>query len=106
MTSTLTLESLLARVEAATGPADSELNELAAKALGWCPRRVSGLGLSGRTRGSVRWFHADQPLIKDRTWTKGRAKPPVLIGPRSKARTIALLRALISQQAQEKGSHA
>lgn len=79
--------TLIERLEKLTEP-DRETDRECAIALGWHERRVSRLGLSGRSPGSWRWF-----IYPDDTNGKGRAYPPRFSGSRKKAETIALLRA-------------
>ncbi len=84
-----TLTDLLDRVKACEG-ADQELNEEAATALGWTRRKVTGLGLNGRTPGRWLWVSPEPP------WDARRL--PNLIGPRRRAATVAaLLTALLAQ---------
>jgi hypothetical protein len=63
------------------------LNERVALALGWRTKRVTGLGMNGRTPGRWLWFPPDE------VWgTKGRANPPQLLNSK-REQTIAALRA-------------
>lgn len=82
-----TLGELLVRVEAATGP-DGMLDRQIALALGWRERRVTKLGLNGRTTGGYRWFEPDYPHAR---------RLPRFTGPRKRAATLQALRALQSQ---------
>ena len=87
----MSLSELLERVKTASG-ADRELDAEVARALGWRERRVTRLGLRGRTPGSYRWFSPDEQ------WgDKGSATPPRLTGPRGRQRTITLLEAKIAE---------
>jgi len=80
------LEELAARCEAATG-ADRELDVEIAIALGWHQRRVTRLGLNGRTPGSDLWFPPHAP------WGhKGYRNPPAFSGSRKRAAIAAALR--------------
>lgn len=79
---------LAARIERAEGPGSLELDIEAAELLGWHERRVTGLGLNGRTRGSMLWFPDFAPI-----GTKGRRRPPRFSGPRMRAATAAAIRA-------------
>lgn len=76
------------RVERATD-LDRELDAEAAVALGWGRRRVGGLGVNGRTKGSYYWFRPGAAFRE-----KGSRNPPRLSGPRKRAATAACLRAL------------
>lgn len=67
---------------------DPALDITIAEAFDWHERRVTGLGLNGRTRGSMLWFPPFAP------WgTKGLRKPPRFSGPRRRKATVAELRA-------------
>lgn len=86
------LAVLLARVEAAEGPTNRALDLLVAEALGWSQRKVTGLGLNGRTPGRWLWF-APYP---------NNARPraiPAFSGPRHRAQTAALLKAKMAEAA-------
>ena len=81
------LLSLAERCERAAG-ADRELDAEIAVAFGWRQRRVTRLGLNGRTPGSWLWFAPDEK------WgDKGRRHPPSFAGPRKREDTAAALRA-------------
>jgi hypothetical protein len=82
------LSELLSRVEAAG--ADGLLDRQVAIALGWDERRVTRLGLNGRTPGRWEWFAPDS--LTSRTL-------PRFTGPRKRTATIALLKALIASEA-------
>jgi len=79
------VSNILARIE--RGETDAQLLEAVAVALGWSQRKVTGLGLNGRTPGRWRWCDPEPP------WTV-RAKLPALLGPRSRSETIRKLQAL------------
>lgn len=80
----------LAEIVAASGP-NERLDAEVAEALGWRQRRVTRLGLNGRTPGSDLWFSPT-----DGFGTPGRRKPPRFTGPRKRAATIAALRAALN----------
>ena len=80
------LLELAARLEG--GEESLELDVLCAEALDWRQRRVTGLGLNGRTPGSDLWFPPFAP------WgTKGSRRPPHFSGPRKRKWAAAALRA-------------
>lgn len=79
------LNDLLARVEAASGP-DRALDAEVALALGYTRRRVTRLGLNGRTPGRLEWFRP----YPDAT----QCSLPSLTGHRNRSRTIDRLHAL------------
>jgi hypothetical protein len=74
------------RCEKASRP-DRELDAEIPVTFDWYQRRVTRLGLNGRTPGSVLWFPPDAP------WSyTGRRHPPAFSGPRNRARIAAALR--------------
>lgn len=83
------LLELAARVEALSGPdRDKALDALVAPHLGWSERKVTGLGLNGRTLGRMLWFLFPSP------WGSKGKPLPNLTGPRKRATTAGALRAL------------
>ena len=81
------LAKLIEDIEKATGP-DWRLDEQVIEALGGHIRRVSRLGLTGRTPGSYRaFFDHSHPI-------KGSAIPKYTKTPESRQRIIKRLRAL------------
>ena len=77
------LLELADRVEAAP-KRDRELDREAAEALGWHTRKVTGLGLNGRTPGRIMWVAPEPPWV---------TRPlPNMTGPRKKMITAAALR--------------
>jgi len=87
----MSLTDLIERVEACEP--SFALDEFCAGHLGWHQRRVTFLGLNGRTPGSDRWFvyPGDNP-------PKGRARPPHFTGPRRRAATLEALKALQAKE--------
>ncbi len=85
------LRSLIERVEAATAP-DRDLTEQAHKALGWHQRRVTSLGLRGRTPGSYLWFEPRATID-----ARGRRYLPCVSGPINRRRIAADLRLRAAQ---------
>jgi len=81
------LRELIERVEKRTGR-DRDLDMEIAEALGGSVRRVSRLGLNGRSPGSYRvfWPHSD-------CWGPGHVIPYYTKDDRSRQRAVALLRA-------------
>lgn len=59
-------------------------NEEIAEALGWSQRKVTGLGLNGRTPGRYMWVAPDAP------WPV-KTKLPNFLGPRRVRQTISEL---------------
>lgn len=84
---------LLARVEAADGP-DGMLDRQVAFALGYRERKVTSLGLNGRTPGRYVWF-------KPHPESNQRVALPRFTGPRKRAETIRLLKALLGPEPAE-----
>jgi len=80
------LDDLIERVRTCEG-FDKALNEEVAKALGWTERRVTRLGLNGRTPGRWHWVAPYDPF-------KVTASLPNLIGPRLHSKTLWALRYL------------
>jgi hypothetical protein len=81
------LAGLLQRVER-SGP-DGLTDRLVAHALGWHERRVTRIGLNGRTPGQWRWFDPEG---------HGPKSLPRFTGPRKRTETSALLKALIASE--------
>src|SRR3546814_11278401 len=82
------LSSLIERIEA-DGAFDRELNEEVAQVFGWHVRKVTRLGLNGRTPGSWLWFPPNAAFGH-----KGSRMPPNFIGPRSRGRPLERLRGM------------
>lgn len=89
------LLSLAARVEALTGP-DRDLDWEIAEARGGQIRRVSRLGLSGRSPGSYRVFWPTT-----RVPGPGNSIPTYTKTPETRKRAAAALRAKAAQQQME-----
>lgn len=91
------LVALAERVERASGP-DDDLSQKAHLELGWHSRRVTRLGLNGRTPGSYLWFPPNAE------WgATGRKKLPCLSGPKVRKRVAEALRHLAAQPRGEGG---
>ncbi|MGV7119535.1 hypothetical protein [Sphingopyxis sp. 550A] len=91
------LSSLIERIEA-DGAFDRGLNEEVAQVFGWHVRKVTRLGLNGRTPGSWIWFPPNAPFGH-----KGSRMPHNFIGPRSRVRTLERLRALKARNHSHEG---
>src|SRR3546814_17660283 len=76
------LSKLIERVEA-DGAFDRELNEEVAQVFGWHVRKVTRLGLNGRTPGSWLWFPPNAAFGH-----KGSRMPHNFIGPPNPGRTL------------------
>jgi len=87
------LDPLIDRVESAVGP-DRELDREIGEALGWHQRKVTGLGMNGRTPGRWLWF---PPFDPNASWPQKPKTLPAFTGPRKRAATLAALRSLSSQ---------
>lgn len=87
----MTLSELIERVEKLDGP-DRDVDEAIVEAMGGHVRRVSRLGLNGRSPGSYRAFfsHSDP--------NKGSAIPYYTKSHESRVRAIAKLSALSAQE--------
>ena len=80
------LLALAERLDRETGNRDDDA--MVALALGWTQRRVTRLGINGRTPGSMRWF---SPVAH--FGYQGTRNPPRFTGPRHRLATAAALRA-------------
>src|SRR3546814_17998772 len=76
------LSKLIERVEA-DGAFDRELNEEVAQVFGWHVRKVTRLGLNGRTPGSWLWFPPN-----DAFGHQGSRMPQPFLGPPSRRRAL------------------
>ena len=89
------LEALALRVEQATAH-DVERDEQVHEALGWRRRKVTSLGMNGRTAGRWLWFPPNAPLGHS-----GRYVLPSTFGARNGPKYAAALRAASRQSCEE-----
>lgn len=83
------LLALADKVGGLSGPdRDKALDLLIAPHLGWSERKVTALGLKGRTPGRLLWFFYPAP------WGSKGKPLPNLTGPRKRVATAQALRAL------------